>query len=43
MAIHKKIKKFISKLGRFCNEHPNYKAPYNIYLLLCKMVYQIKK
>ena len=39
MTIHKKIKKFISKLGYFCNEYPNYKAPYNIYLLLCKMVY----
>ena len=39
MAIHKKIKKFISKLGCFCNEYPNYKAPYNIYLLLCKIVY----
>ena len=39
MIIHKKINKFISRLGCFCNDHPNYKAPYNIYLLLCKMVY----
>ena len=39
MTIYKKIKKFISQFGCFCNEHPNYKAPYNIYLFLCKIVY----
>lgn len=35
----RKLIKLISKLGCFCNEHPNYKALYNIYLLLCKMVF----
>ena len=33
------LKKFIGKLGCFCNEHPNYKLSYKIYLLLCRIAY----
>lgn len=33
------LREFISKLGCFYNEHPNYKVAYNIYLLLCRITY----
>ena len=34
-----KLRSFTSILGSYCNARPTYKAPYNIYLLLCKIIY----
>ena len=34
-----KIRDFVSDLGSYCNDHPAYKVPYNIYLFLCKIIY----
>lgn len=33
------LREYISKLGCFCNEHPNHKIAYNTYLFLCKIAY----
>ena len=37
-ALHK-LRNFTGNLGSYCNDHPTYKAPYNIYLFLCRIVY----
>lgn len=38
LVLHK-LRGFISDLGSYCNDHSTYKAPYTIYLLLCKIAY----